>query len=343
MSQFNHQTPWLDLKYVKLLSSKLERFKVLSENPVLANFRCPECGDSHQSKYKARGYLYKAKDGVNFMCHNCGSGMGLKKFLKKHDSHLYGEYIMEVMKESGAKDRSLPQALKVVDKPPVRLEVHPGLIPVDTLGPFHPAAKYWKSRSLPLDRASDAYFVDSFYGWVNENVVPDKFGMSLGDSPRLVLPIRDPDGSVTGYTGRSLNDEKPKYVSVTAPGRDSMGFFGSERFKSDEVRFLVEGPFDSMMLPRCVALMGLNRDADYPNAVYVFDNEPRNAAVVKRMKKAIDKGSPVVVWGKNFRVKDLNDAVVTLGMTRDDLLCEVEARTFTGARARIELSGWLSW
>ena len=84
---------YVDKKYISLLSPKLSQFKQRGE--FLWNFRCPVCGDSHKDKLKTRGYIYKRKDHFGFMCHNCGSAMGLSKFIKYVDPHLYNEYQLE--------------------------------------------------------------------------------------------------------------------------------------------------------------------------------------------------------------------------------------------------------
>ena len=54
MSQF------IDIKFINLLSNKLEKFKRKSE--TLFNFRWPHCGDSKKSTSKARGFLYQKKN-----------------------------------------------------------------------------------------------------------------------------------------------------------------------------------------------------------------------------------------------------------------------------------------
>lgn len=334
----NTSTPWIDAKYVKLLALKLDRFKVIREEPILANFRCPECGDSAQNKWKARGYLYKTSSGgVNFVCHNCGSGMGIKKFLKKHDIHLYEEYVMETMKE-----RSPSMIVEHVEKIHKKIIKSPeGLISMSSLNPFHPAIKYWKSRFLPEDRMVDAYWTEDYCQWVNDKVIPDKFDLNKVKSVgRIVLPVRNHENNITGYTGRSINNDKTKYISITENGYNSLGFYGSELVAPDEVRYVVEGPIDSMFLPKCVALMGVSRTANYKNAIQIFDNEPRNNAVINKIKKTIKASRSVVIWDKKYDgLKDLNDIIMS-GVKTNELKRYIDSRAFSGARAMIEIAMW---
>jgi len=63
-----------------------------------------------------------------------------------------------------------------------------------------------------------------------------------------------------------------------------------------------------MFLPNAIAMAGadlgssLNRD----NAVIVFDNEPRNSEIVKRMSKYIDQGYKLSFWPDYIPYKDIN-------------------------------------
>ena len=90
----------VDTKYIGLVSSRLTKFKRVKPN--LYNFRCPLCGDSKKQQNKARGYLYGIKENINFRCHNCGASMSLSNFLKKIDTTLHKQYVMEKFKNGFA-------------------------------------------------------------------------------------------------------------------------------------------------------------------------------------------------------------------------------------------------
>jgi len=70
---------YIDVKYINLCSSVLERFKQKRTN--LWNFRCPICGDSKKSKTKCRGFVYEKKNKYFYKCFNCNYGTSFNKFL----------------------------------------------------------------------------------------------------------------------------------------------------------------------------------------------------------------------------------------------------------------------
>ena len=92
---------YVDLKYINILSARLEQFKQKGKN--LFNFRCPYCGDSQKDKTKARGYLYAVKNDMFYKCHNCGIGTNMPNFIKDRDQKLYSEYFFEKFKKPAKK------------------------------------------------------------------------------------------------------------------------------------------------------------------------------------------------------------------------------------------------
>ena len=76
---------YIDVKYINLLSPRLDRYKVKNSSPFTANFRCPHCGDSKKNRHKARGYVFSRKGGLFYKCHNCGMGASLGNLMKEID------------------------------------------------------------------------------------------------------------------------------------------------------------------------------------------------------------------------------------------------------------------
>ena len=91
----------IDLKYIMLLSPRLDKFKKVRDN--LFNFRCPYCGDSQKHRNKARGYFYRKKNDFFYKCHNCSIGTNLAKVVKYVDSELYRDYVLERYKSDAPK------------------------------------------------------------------------------------------------------------------------------------------------------------------------------------------------------------------------------------------------
>jgi hypothetical protein len=71
-------------------------------------------------------------------------------------------------------------------------------------------------------------------------------------------------------------------------------------------------------------------------AVFVYDNECRNAEIVNRMTKAINKGYEIVIWPNNIPEKDIND----MFLTGHDVQSLVEFNTYSGLEALVKLSEW---
>ena len=82
----NSMSLYIDLKYLKGLSHRLEMFKDRGNH--LYNCRCSICGDSQRNKRKARGYFYRKKNDMFYKCHNCSVSQSFGTFLKNFDSEL---------------------------------------------------------------------------------------------------------------------------------------------------------------------------------------------------------------------------------------------------------------
>lgn len=113
--------------------------------------------------------------------------------------------------------------------------------------------------------------------------------------------------------------------------------------KFNKKYYVVEGPIDSLFLDNCVAMAGADGNAsglDYlENAVFVFDNEPRNKEIVSRMERCIDRGYKVCIWPENVLDKDINDMVLS-GIDPVNLQMVIDQNTFENLEAKLKLSYW---
>jgi hypothetical protein len=50
------------------------------------------------------------------------------------------------------------------------------------------------------------------------------------------------------------------------------------------------------MLLLCAGPMLISRSFGWSDYIWVFDNEPRNREIVKRISKTINRGDKVVIW-----------------------------------------------
>ena len=193
---------YIDIKYVNLLSPRLDRYKVKTNNPFTANFRCPICGDSKKNKHKARGYAYVRKNGILYKCHNCGYGASLGNLIKEIDPHLYSQYTMERYKEGNVRQAHanvntiMTFAQPVFKKKSILDELCVGV--KDT-----PAEKYLQQRKIPESIWNNLYYVDNIE--TLEKLSPRYEGRIIGNEGRLVIPFYNRDGVLAvSYTHLTL-------------------------------------------------------------------------------------------------------------------------------------------
>ena len=324
---------YIDLKFINEVSARLSQFK--KKGDYLFNFRCPHCGDSKKNKTKARAYLYRVKNDMFFKCHNCSEGQSFSNFLKFLDNKKYEQYLLERYKGSAP---STPQP-KFTDFKPVFKEVDilDGLTPVSELKEDHPVKQYVLRRKIPEKYFSKLYLSDKFMSFVNK-AKPNTFGHTKGEHPRLIIPFYDNQNKVFAFQGRAFGKEQPKYLTVKLD-ENKQKVYGLESVNLQEPLYIVEGPIDSMFLKNCLAAAGadLTLKVEPSNVTYIFDNEPRNKEIIKRMYDVIEKDYNLVVWPDNMRHKDINDMIMS-GMSIAEVQTIISTNTFAKLEALTKLS-----
>ena len=324
---------YLDVKYIQLLSPSLEKFKQSHQN--LWNFRCPECGDSKKHKNKRRGFIYEKGNKYFYRCHNCDYGTTFNKFLEKVNPNLHRDYIAELYTERQDKPTIIkPQ----FDFKPKFNKILQGLSSIDSLADDHPAKLYIIKRQIPEKYFSKLYFCMRFKTWTNMTI-PNKFQSVAHDTPRLVIPFFDSDNNIIGYQGRSFDPkEQFKYITIKMEGVENL-VYGQERIDSSKKHYCVEGPLDSLFLPNCLAIAGLNFKGVKTSSVIVLDNEKRNKQIMDALKKLIVNGYSVCIWPDKIREKDINEMILS-GMTTEEIVDIIDNNTYEGLQANFQLSRW---
>ena len=315
----------IDLKYIMLLSPRLDKFKKVRDN--LFNFRCPYCGDSQKHRNKARGYFYRKKNDFFYKCHNCGIGTNLAKVVKYVDSELHRDYILERYKSDAPKTEQPEfefEAPKFKKKDP-KLET---LTPINKLNGDHPARQFVESRQLPEDFYSDLYLCPKFFEWSKIQ--------SQQEHPRLVIPFRDESGEVFAAQGRAFGKEIPKYLTIKF--QDKPKIFGLDRVDFSRRFYVVEGPLDSLFVENCLAVAGSDfRYLPPGETTIVLDNEPRSIEITKLMERLINQNYELVIWPETIKQKDINDMVLA-GVK--DIKTIIDNNTFSGLEAQLKLAIW---
>tara|TARA_B100001564_G_scaffold158814_2_gene133447 strand:- start:5173 stop:6144 length:972 start_codon:yes stop_codon:yes gene_type:complete len=317
----------VDSKYIGLVSSRLQKFKRVKDN--LYNFRCPICGDSQTNKNKARGYIYQVKNNTNFKCHNCGASMSFSNLLKEIDVNLHKQYTLEKFKEGHTGKNFVVESPKFEFKKPIFKKSID--LPKASTNSF--ANDYLVNRKIDADKF---YYADKFMEWTNTQ--KQTFDTITRDESRIVIPMYDENKNLIGFQGRALGKSFTKYITVMLD-EEAPKVYGLETINKKLSIYVVEGPFDSTFITNSVALCGSDGDLGYlkgSNIIFVYDNEPRNREIVRRVEGCINRNEKVVIWPNNIVDKDINDMV----LAGHDVMSVVELNTYSGLEAKIKFNNW---
>ena len=324
----------IDVQYLYNISSRLDRFKKKSRN--LFNFRCPYCGDSQKNKSKARGFVYAVKNEYFYKCHNCSKGTTLGKLIEHIDPQIYKQYVIEKYKSGNNNTVQEPEfkfePVKFDDK------VLQELTRLDKI-PNHPAYQMFVEKRHLKEHHKKLYVTWHFYTWVN-SIIPNKFPVIKEDHPRVIIPFLDVDNKMFAFQGRAFGDEQPKYITIKLDEKKRR-IYGLDKLDVNKKTYITEGPIDSLFLPNAIAVAG--SDLEIPklkkHAVYVFDNEPRNEEIVKKMQRLIEKNYNICIWPKSLKHKDINDMVIA-GMTPAEVQGIIDSNTFSRLSAYQQLNNF---
>ena len=316
----------IDSKYINLVSSRLDKFKRVKPN--LFNFRCPLCGDSQKHKNKARGYFYQVKTNTNYKCHNCGASLSFNNFLKKIDGTLHSKYTMEKFKE-GFTGKNFPAEEPKIEynKPKFKAKID-----LPSCSDVVSGRTYLEDRGID---PSKFYFADKFCAFVN-NYKPT-FSSKVIEEPRIVIPLYY-QKQVVGFQGRSLSSNSVKYITIMLDD-EAPKIYGLDDIQENLPVYITEGPFDSTFLDNAIALCGADGDVHkwgVSSPTWVYDNEPRNREICKRIESTINRGDKVVIWPSNIVEKDINDMV----LGGHDVKKVVELNTYSKLQAKVKFTEW---
>ena len=117
--------------------------------------------------------------------------------------------------------------------------------------------------------------------------------------------------------------------------------FGLKGLNWEKDYFIVEGAIDSMFLNNAIAMAGadgnLSTLKNTENAIVVFDNEPRNKEIHKRMAKIIAQGIRICIWPSHIQQKDIN-AMVLGGINNVEEI--ISRNTYKGLEADLRFKQW---
>ena len=326
---------WVDKKYLRLVSSRFRNAKWKTEE--LLNHSCPYCGDSEKNQHKARGYHFKVKETFVYKCHNCSISKAFSKFLKDHDTKLYNEYCVEKFYK---KEPTFTNVIKESKKPIFKddpLKKVGCISAVDS----QQAIDYLNHRQIPKDKWDELYFVENSQSLSSlDYKYKDRV---FGNDPRLVLPFYSRQGKLVGVSGRALNSNKLRYLTLKFDDQEPL-IYGLRTVDYNKKVYVTEGPIDSLFLPNAIAVAGsdfskLKSYVPTEQAVVVFDNERRNTELVRKMGQIIDDGFTICLWPKTINQKDINDMILN-GLSANIVEQTINENKFSGLSAKMALSDW---
>jgi transcription elongation factor Elf1 len=331
---------FIDRQFLLRVSPKLQRFTQKKDD--LYNFRCPLCGDSQKNKTKSRGYVYRKKNDYFYMCHNCGASTSFYNFLDKVDPSLIKEYALERYKngETGNNNYPKPEFEEYKQEAP-KFKKALELPSIDSLPEAHFAKNYVQQRRIPKAFWSQLYFAEDFATFI-QTLGIEKENLHKNDK-RLVIPFYNKEKELMAIQGRSLGESKLRYITLKL-NDDNHKVFGMDRIDEEKMIYVVEGPIDSMFLDNAVATADSNLESitsiyDKSNVTLIFDNEPRNKEICKKINEAIEKHYNVVIWPEMIESKDINDMVLE-SFSPDEIQDIISKNTFVNLRAKAEFINW---
>ena len=335
---------WLDEHYLRLVSSRLPKFKQCSAHTF--NARCIICGDSDNSKTKARWYAFESKGTLLCKCHNCEYSAPFSAFLKRTDPELHKQYSLERFKHTAGvpEQANTSHDLAIKMKPPVfaSSSQFKTIKKISQLRVDHPAKLYVERRLIPPDLHHKLYYAPNFKTWVN-TIVPGKFDVATidKDEPRLIIPLLDANKKLIGFQGRSFfAKSKLKYITIMLDSSKG-NVFGMDTVNPEQDIYVVEGPIDSFFIPNAIAtcggdllreikLSGLPKD----KIVVVYDNEPRSAHTCKKIETCVNEGYRVCIWPEIVIEKDIN-AMILANYSSDKIVDIITKNTYNGLIAKL--------
>lgn len=334
---------WVDIKYANILGSRLTRFKVKSQTPYLANYRCPLCDDIEEKK-RARGYLLEKDGYIRSYCHNCGSSMSLGNFINTIDSSLYQDYRVETLKERWGKN--IPKAEKEVkfSKPVFNRSIELG-VPLSK-GINNVVYNYAVNRRIP------SRFYDSLFYLEDINILTSQIekykDTQFSKEPVLVIPFYTAEREFGYINCRSVSPTASFRYYVLEVDSSHPKIWGLEFVDWKKPVFVFEGPIDAMCVLNSIAMAGVsgNESIKYISSkkrkdeiCFVYDSDCiYNKEVHKQVQKRIQEGFRTVIYDKNFSGKDVNEVICNDEMTSGEVYEYLCSRSFSGLRAQIELS-----
>lgn len=321
---------WLETKYATLISPLVRNFK--AKSGMVWQFSCPICGDSQTRKHLARGYIYPKDNELRYTCHNCGINMSFPFFLKKLNPNLYKHYKLEKFKPKKFIDVGVESYKKIHQKESKKK----GTIE-ELFSPLSEKAnQYLDDRQI--SKRDDIFFISDIS--LVKKYLPNE-DVDLPKDERIIFPIRNRKKEIVGISARSINPkEKMRYVLLKL--KEEPLIFGLDKIDISKQVYVVEGAIDSLHLENAVAVNGsdlkkVSEIIPKENQILIFDNQPKNKEIIKKMLSACEEGHKLVIWPKNLLEKDINQMNKIYGIEK---INEWLKNIYKGMACKMKIIDW---
>ena len=277
------------------------------------SFNAPCCDDKRQRG----GFIINGGDAVSYHCFNCGTKASWQP------GRTISQKMTKLMRQLGMSDDTISQ---------LRLEAL--RLNEGNASEIKSIVPTFEERALPMDSKS----IESLIQWydmaggitefpealikvisyieergIRYDSYPFYWTPKVGFNNRLIIPFYK-DGVCVGYTARSINDAKPKYISEQQPGY----VFNLDRQHNNRAFVIVsEGPLDALSIDGCALLGAEIKDSQNwllkqlgKEIVLVPDRDHEGPRTVEQ---ALEYGWSVSMPDWPEGIKDVNDATRKLG------------------------------
>ena len=228
---------------VDILNNFLGEPRKHNESTGQISWDCPACDDG-----KGKGNLEVNYNKGVFHCWSC-----------KDINHMSGRIFTLIKRFGGSRDidnynKLAPKLTYDTEYKSNVVEVVTGLpdefIPLNRRSSdteYNLAMAYLKARNITSE-----HIYKFRLGYCNEGKYAN----------RIIIPSYDKNGLLNYYSGRTYKDWiRPKYLNTDA---DKLNIIFNEKLISwDSTIYLVEGPFDHLVVPNSIPLLGKALDIDY--------------------------------------------------------------------------------
>jgi hypothetical protein len=180
-------------------------------------------------------------------------------------------------------------------------------------------------------------YAKEFKKWIN-SIKPTFDDKALKfEEERIVIPLHL-NKKLIGFQGRILGTSDVKYITIML-NEDLPKIYNLDNVIKTNPVYILEGPFDSEFVNNSIAMCGADVSLNQLNIshpVYVYDNEPRNKDILKRMEQVINRGNSLVIWPSSIQQKDINLMV----MSGLDVMSIIENNIYSGLEATLKFNFW---